>query len=350
MVLRIATWATLLCFPVSALITLPVSMRSMDRALVMLETASSTRLDSECSDAATVSKDTCLTKSASCMWLELEGKNLCLPCEWSGINLPCAPFGAVFSGRSVKQCEMKCAHQQIITKVSGCVDVGGSVTQDECFAKGQSGFTKCMHTVYTTSAGASKSICGPCMIAGVGKIPPYSPGNIGPEAGSTVAMSASQCDLSQTDLGVPCDPVMGIAAVTQCQPLPLPPGPTVGALPLQDFGIKINKDAPTYYASIVPPPFGPKEYNAASQAAMRQAGWPYGSAALPSSPVVVYGPPPLEGPTLPPSMRALYGPAPVGIPNIPLPGFGVGTAPPPPALISLSQRNFRKRFRLRKGW
>lgn len=348
MMLRIAALASLLCLPASALITLPVSMRSLDRALVMLETSMSTTLDSECSDSPGVSKDACLTKpSGKCMWLELEDKNLCLPCEWSGINMPCVPHGAIFAGKKVTQCEMQCAHQQVLTKVSPCVDVGGGVTQDECFAKGQSAFTSCMHTTYTTSAGAAKSICGPCMVDGVGKIPPYAPGNLGPEAGSTVSVSASQCDLSQTSFGVPCDPVLGIPAVTQCQPLPLPPGPTSGALPLQDFGIEVNKNAPTYYASIVEPPFGPAEYTKASSAAARAAGWPLGSAVLPSSSVVVYGPPPLEGPTLPPGMRALYGPAPPGIPNIPLPGFGVGTAPPPPAAALLLQRKSR-RFRLRR--
>lgn len=340
MMLRIPALATFLCLPATALLTLPVSMRSLDRALVMLETASSTVLDSPCSDGPHVTKDACLTKAAgNCMWLEMSDHNACLPCEWEGINLPCVPHGAVFAGKTVNQCEMQCAHQQIITKVSPCVDVGGGVTLDECFAKGQSAFTSCMHTSYSTKEGGSKSICGPCMIAGVGKIPPYSPGNIGPEAGSTIATSASQCDMSLTDDGVPCDPVLGIPAVTQCQPLPLPPGPTAGALPLQDFGVKIDKDAPTYYASIVVPPFGPKQYEAASAAAMRAAGWPYGSSVLPSSPVVVYGPPPLEGPTLPPSMRALYGPAPPGIANIPLPGFGVGTMPPlQDAFISLNRR------------
>jgi len=189
------------------------------------------------------------------------------------------------------------------------------------------------------------------MIDGVGKIPPYAPGNIGPEAGSTIATSASQCDLSQTDLGVPCDPVLGIPAVTQCQPLPLPPGPTSGALPLQDFGIKLDKGAPTYYASIVEPPFGPAQYEKASAAAARAAGWPLGSAILPSSSVVVYGPPPLEGPTLPPGMRALYGPGPPGIPGLPLPGFGVGTAPPKAAsFINILKSHRRTRpttFRLR---
>lgn len=348
MMLRVSTLATLLCLPTWALVTLPISMRSMDRALVMLETSMTTRVDSECSDGPSVSKDACLTKSTKCMWLELEDKNLCLPCEWSGINLPCVPHGAVFAGKKVQACEMQCAHQQIITKVSSCVDVGGGVTLDECFSKGQSGLTSCMHTSYTTAAGATKNICGPCQVAGVGKIPPYAPGNIGPEAGSTVATSASQCDLSQTEFGVPCDPVLGIPAVTQCQPLPLPPGPTAGALPLQDFGVKIDKDAPTYYASYVPPPFGPKQYEEASAAAARAAGWPLGSSILPSSPVVVFGPPPLEGPTFPPGMRALYGPAPPGIPGIPLPGFGVGTMPPPQkdAFITLKTQRSR-RFRLR---
>lgn len=284
------------------------------------------------------------------MWLETEGKNLCVPCEWDGINIPCVPFNSIYAGSKVKQCEMKCAHQQLLTKVSPCVDVGGGVTQDECFAKGMSAFTKCMHTTYTMGDGKVKSICGPCMVNGVGKIPPYNPGNLGPEAGSTVNGAASQCDVAQDKWGVPCDPVLGIPAVTQCQPLPLPPGPTSGALPLQDFGITVKKDSPTYFASIVEPPFGPKQYEKASAAAARAAGWPLGSVILPSAPVVVYGPPPLEGPTLPPSMRALYGPAPYGIPGVPMPGFGVGTAPPPQkdSLLEMSRKYKNRRFRLRR--
>lgn len=323
-------------------------MRALDRALVLLETATS--LDSPCSDGPTVTKDACLTKEAKCMWLETTEKNLCVPCEWSGINIPCVPFNSIYAGKKVKQCEMKCAHQQVLTKVSPCVDVGGGVTQDECFAKGQSAFTKCMHTVYKTSVGAVKNICGPCEVAGVGKIPPYQTGQLGPEAGSTIVVAASQCDLALTSDGVPCDPALGIPAVTQCQPLPLPPGPTSGALPLQDFGITVNKDAPTYYASIVEPPFGPKEYSKASAAAARAAGWPLGSVILPSAPVVVYGPPPTEGPTLPPEMRALYGPAPYGIPGVPMPGFGIGTAPPPQeSLLAVSKKYKSRRFRLRRG-
>jgi len=346
MMLIISVLSALLCLPASALLTLPVSMRSLDKALVLLETAVSTRKDSACSDTPSVTKDACLSKSTKCMWLELEGSNLCLPCQWDGINIPCAPANAIFGGKQVKQCEMSCAHQQTITKVSSCVDVGGGVSLDECFAKGQSAFTKCMHTTYTTKEGVSKNICGPCMIDGVGKIPPYAPGNIGPEAGSTVGGCNSMCDLSQTDLGVPCDPVLGIPAVTQCQPLPLPPGPTMGALPLSDFGIKTDENAPPYFASVVTPPFGPKEYQTASAAAARAAGWPLGTAILPSAPVIVFGPPPLEGPTLPPSMRALYGPAPPGIPNLPLPGFGVGTAPPRASFVALKEHKTR-RFRLR---
>lgn len=346
--LGISAFASLLCLRASALVTLPVSMRSLDRALVMLEMHASSKVDSECSDAPTVSKDACLTKSANCMWLELEDKNLCLPCEWGGINLPCVPHDAIFAGKKTKQCEMKCAHQQILTKVSACVDVQGGITLDECFSKGQSALTKCMHTSYTTKDGNKKNICGPCTIGGVGNIPAYVPGNLGPEPGSTVDSSASMCDTSTDKWGIPCDSVLGIPAVTNCQPLPVPPGPTIGALPLQDFGVKVNKDAPTYYASIVTPPFGPKEYAAASSAAARAAGWPLGSAIVPSAPVVVFGPPPLEGPTLPPGMRALYGAAPPGIPGLPLPGFGVGTAPPPEqaSFLELSKRKTR-RFSLR---
>jgi len=333
-----------MCLSCYALVALPVSMRSLDRALVMLET--STSLDSECSDTATVTKDTCLAKSTKCMWLELEGKNLCLPCEWSGVNIPCVPYNAIFAGKKVQQCEMSCPHQQVLTKVSPCVDVSGGISQDECFDKGLSALAKCMHTVYKTSLGVQRSICGPCLVVGVGKVLPYQPGNLGPEAGSTVVGSASQCDAAIED-GIPCNPALGIPGVTNCQALPPPPGPTTGALPLQDFGIKVDANAPTYYASIVMPPFGPKEYTAASAAAARAAGWPLGSALLPSSPVVVYGPPPLEGPTLPPSLKPLYGPAPPGIPGIPLPGFGIGTAPPSESLLAVAKYKTR-RFRLRR--
>jgi len=320
--------SALLCLPASALLTLPLSMKSLDKALVMLQTHMDHAKDSECSDSESVTKDTCLTKSAKCMWMELDNKNLCLPCVWSGINLPCVPFGAAFGGHTVKQCEMQCSHQQTLTKVSSCVDTGGTITQDECFSKGQSAFTSCMWTVYNTALGKKKTLCGPCQVDGVGKIPPYSTGQLGPEAGSTVVVGASMCDLASTN-GMPCDEALGIPAVTQCQPGAPPLGPTVGAAPLANFGIKVDKDAPMYYASLVPKPFGPKEYYAASSAAMRAAGWPMGSATLPSAKVVVFGPPPLQGPTLPPGLGAMYGPAPVGIPNIPFPGMGAGTAPPP---------------------
>jgi len=416
--------SALLCLPASALLTLQFSMKSLDKALVMLQDRMDHARDSECSDSESVTKDTCLTKSAKCMWMELDNKNLCLPCVWSGINLPCVPFGASFGGHTVKQCEMQCSHQQLLTKVNSCVDTGGTITQDECFSKGQSALTKCMFTVYNTAPtpaawnptvecggmpaqeraewiqgircagpptapppppattpappynmplppttqppppllciptgvteamaraqvqaecpgrfppsapGKKKTLCGPCQVDGVGKIPAYNFGQAGPEIGSIVEVGASMCDLSETN-GMPCDNVLGIPAVTQCQPVAaVVLTPTAGAAPLSAFGVKVAADAPPYYASIVPKPFGAKEYYAASSAAMRAAGWPMGSATLPSAPAIVFGPPPLQGLTgmdlaLPPGMGALYGPPPVGIPNIPFPGMGVGTAPPP---------------------
>jgi hypothetical protein len=46
----------------------------------------------------------------------------------------------------------------------------------------------------------------------------------------------------------------------------------------------------------------------------------------------------------------LYGPAPPGIPGIPLPGFGVGTAPPPPSASFMEMmRNKKRRFSLRRA-
>lgn len=341
--------ATALQVAVADFLAPKISQRGLDQALVLLQDVS-TNPDTPCSAGPTVQRDTCLSKGAECMWLETESRNLCIPCKWGEVNIPCVPNNAVFGGKRVKQCEMKCAHQQVISKVSACTDVSGSVSVDECFAKGTSVLAKCMWTQYKTRDNQMKSICGPCVIDGVGTIPPYGLGNLGPEPGSQVHGAASMCESNTNDYGVPCGGPANVPAVTNCVPTPLPPmGPTVGAGPPENFGIKVDKDSPQYFASFVPAPFGVKEYSEAAAAAARAAGWPVGSLLPPDAPVLVFGPPPLQGPTLPPDLRAMYGPNPIGISGLPPPGYGVGTVPPPEKKSFISIRKDRKRFRLRRN-
>lgn len=269
------------------------------------------------------------------MFLEMEGRNLCMPCEWGGVDVPCAPIDSIFSGKKVKSCEMGCNHQAVLTKASPCVDVGGSISNGDCFAKGSSALTQCLWTAYTTKAGQAKSICGPCMVVGIGQIPSYAPGNVGPEAGSTVSAAGSMCDMPTTEFGVPCDGGLGIPAVTDCSPTQLPP-PTNGPMPLQKIGMGVTVDegAPAYVAAAILPPYGPKQFTEASAMAARQAGWGVGAALPPDAPINVYGPPPPEGPSLPPTLKLQYAPVLPGFKGVPPPGYGYGTAPPSVALAA----------------
>lgn len=312
--------------------------------------------DSPCTSGPYVTKDDCLGKtSAKCMWLELDSKNLCLPCEFGDIPLPCAPIGSVFAMKKVKNCYMKCDHQQVVTKVSACTDVSGDISQSQCFAKGQSGLTKCMWTTYTTKTGADKSMCGPCQVEGVGKIQAYQWGNPGPEDGSTATLGVSMCDIGTTEFGMPCDNVLGIAAVTNCHPTPVPVLPPMGPVPLDAMRIPTTKDAPDYYAVPVMPPYGVKQYTEASNTAAAAAGWRTpGEPLPPDAPVVIWGPAPFEGPTLPPTLKVMYGPPPPGIPGVPPPGYGYGTVPPPDQVKAaeeqgedalLQERRFLQRVR-----
>merc|ERR1719326_1937677 len=100
-------------------------------------------------------------------------------------------------------------------------------------------------------------------------------------------------------------------------------------VPLAAMKIHTTKDAPDYFAVPVPPPYGPKNYANAAEVAALSAGWPVGEDLPPDAAVVIYGPPPFEGPTLPPTLKVMYGPPPPGLPGVPPPGYGMGTAPPP---------------------
>jgi len=241
-------------------------------------------------------------------------------------------MGSVFAMRNVKTCNMNCAHQEIVTKVSPCTDLEGSITNAQCFSKGVSAETTCMWTTYTDKNGKNKNVCGPCAVEGIGTIPPYTPGNEGPEGpGSTVNGCTSMCDSPSTEFGMPCGGAPDfVPAVTPCHPTPPPPPPPMAPVPLEVMRIQTDKDAPEYFAVPVPPPYGPKQYTEASEVAGQAAGWPApGEDLPPDAPVMIYGTPPFEGPTLPPTLKVMYGPAPPGLPGVPPPGYGMGTAPPP---------------------
>merc|ERR1719313_678279 len=225
-----------LCFRISTILSLVPLAHSLKIDTGSPYVFALLQKDSPCSDKPSVTKEQCLSKKAAdCMWLQLEDGNLCLPCNFHGVDIPCAPMGSVFAMRKVKQCEMKCGHQEIVTKVSPCTDLEGTITNAQCFSKGVSADTTCMWTTYTDKNGKDKNVCGPCAVEGIGTIPPYAPGNEGPEGpGSTVNGCASMCDAESTEFGIPCGgPPTFPAAVTPCHPTPPPPPPPMAPVPLE---------------------------------------------------------------------------------------------------------------------
>jgi len=264
--------------------------------------------DTECSDSPTVSKEACLSKSSLCMWLALEDSNLCMPCEWSGVHVPCPPNGAIFGNKQVYQCDMKCPHQEVITKVSACTDVSGTIGKEDCFAKGSSASTRCMWTSFRTKDGEDKSMCGPCEVGGYGIVPTYAAGNVGPEAGSTVLAAASQCDVGATPCKANCPP-LGRPAQSQL-------------VSMKDLGVPTDGNLPEYFAVTVPPPYGLNEYTKAANVAAAAAGWPEGSALPPLAPVMAFGRAPNGGPPPPSGLKVLIGPPPPGIADISYDGSG----------------------------
>jgi len=313
-------------------------------ALLQLSTMS----DSFCSDAPTVAREACLQKGTApgkpgqCMWLQTDQKNICLPCEWDGIDIPCIPTGAVTPSGNVKNCEMSCGHQRVITKVSPCTDVSGGISQDDCFAKGTASRIKCMWTSFTTSSGVQKSHCGPCHVLGIGNIPVYTKNSMGPELGSKVNVCFSQCQESATKYGIPCN--VGTPAVNPCPPKPISKKLVAKFLkpePIWTLALHTLPSAPQYFAVRVPKPYGLKEYLEAAEVAARAAGWPVGTKLPPDVALNVFGAPPPEGPTLPPKMKIQFAQPPPGIKGMPLyTGLGYATAsptlPPNSTLVSLA--------------
>jgi len=298
------------------------------------------QLDSDCSDPwPDVKKDVCLAKNnGKCMWLELDTKNLCLPCDWDGAEVPCAPLGATYPSGKVKSCSMACSHHKLITRVSPCTDVSGDIARTDCWGKGASSEAKCMWTAYKTELGARKTMCGPCRVVGAGEVAPYAPGDTGPEPGSRVEESYSQCLDESNEYGIPCDSINGIPAVTPCKPTPAPtmPGGVPPPVTLESLGLSRMPGAPEYVAVPVAAPYDKAAYTESATSAARIAGWPVGSLLPPSTAVGVLGPPPFEGPTLPPDMKFEYINAPPGLVGLPPatlmpPGFAMVFPAPAPA-------------------
>lgn len=296
------------------------------------------RKDSPCTlDKPNPTEDECLSRDLGCTWIKRAEGNICTPCEFEGIDIPCPPIQSLYNGGSVQQCTMNCAHQKSISLgVGACVDNSGSIALGNCLAKGQTvdPREKCMFTAFVDKNGKGKSICGPCNIAGIGEIPCTKTGDMGPEGvGSATVVCRSECSgmgLGATKDGVPCGgpPWNIVPAVTPCFNVPAPSPPPKGTVPLPVFQIHTTPDSPEYFATYVDKPYGLKQWTEAAEIAARTAGWAPGTFLPPDAAVVIYGPPPVEGPTLPPTLKVMYGPAPPGIPGVPPPGYGTGTLPP----------------------
>lgn len=266
--------------------------------------------DSECSAGGEVTKDTCFGKG-KCMFMELEQRNLCLPCEWGGAPIPCFVQGASIPQGTVQNCEMTCSHNNVVTKISDCTDVSGDITAEDCYSKGTSVGISCMWTEYKTRKGDHRTMCGPCKVDGFGTVARYTPGTYGPEYGSVIVQSRSQCDDREQGYDKPCFDQKNCPTV---QP-PMPPveGQTPQVIPnMKRLGIIPTEDAPEYYAAPVSPPFGEKQIADAAEVAAKAAGWTNFDRKQVSKvdlPQKVPG----EGPVLPETIQA--------IPGKPLPGL-----------------------------
>lgn len=307
------------------------------------------RQDSPCTMPHGVSEDDCLKRDLQCSWIKRSTTSICVPCEFGGIDIPCPPIQSYYDGGQVEMCTMNCAHQKTLSLgIGACTDTSGSISVTNCMEKGSTvdPVQKCMWTSYVDKNGAGKSICGPCNVAGIGEIPCGKLAEIGPEGpGSSVTGCASSCSgfgLGATKDGVPCGgpPWNKPAAVTPCFNVPAPAPPPKGTVPLPVFEIHTTPDAPDYFATYVDKPYGLRQWTEAAALAAHSAGWPPGSYLPPDAAVVIYGPPPNEGPTLPPTMKVMYGPAPPGIPGVPPPGYGVGTVPPAANIKAAENQGF----------
>lgn len=312
--------------------------------------------DSVCSGPDTITEEECLTRE-SCMFIETEQGNVCTPCkEGEDVNVPCPVMGSFYAMKKVKNCNMSCSHQQNIKPTgSDCVDTSGTITMAQCHAKGSSVLGKCMWTNYSMdeTRDEKKTMCGPCVVVGLGTVPCAAPGDLGPEAGSTVDGCVSQCELVSDKDGVPCDPVLGLPATTMCRPTPLPIPLVVPVDLKKDLGVKLAPNAPNYHAVPVPPPYDEKAYKQAAEVAAWAGAFPEGTVIPPTAGIVVSGPPPFEGPALPPQLQTLVAPPLVGVEGQTLGGAAIipgkyipPGVPPDPALLQVKKR---KKLMLSRG-
>jgi len=296
--------------------------------------------DSECSDINPhISETGCLVKNeGKCMWLQLDQRNLCLPCAIGQVDIPCVPPGASFPEGRVHICSMGCKHQLVMTKVSPCTDVSGEISRSDCQAKGDSGDAKCMWTAYKTQDGRQKQICGPCLVDHFGNVPPFLVGGLGPEEGSRVEGSWSACDVVKNEYGLPCDPENGVPAITPCRPVRKPADP-LQPVALNNLHLTSDPGAPYYVAVPVEAPYDVDAYIHSATVGARVAEWPAGSVLPPSVPVAVYAAPPPGAPPPPKEIRVVYKDPPPGLRGLYRP-----TSPPgaEPALLEAAAAGKKK--------
>lgn len=245
-------------------------VQSVEESLLMV--AAVAQQDSGCSDGPVVSESTCLGKKDKCMFLELDERNLCLPCEWAGQALPCAPEGAIYPQGKVKTCKMACAHKEVITKMSVCTDVSGTVTKEKCYSKGTQD-AQCMFTSFKNKVGDIKSMCGPCKVDGFGEVPVYVEGSAGPEPDTIVLVSQSQC----IDATKPTTATTTTTSTSYAPKL----GDKPVVVPLAKTGITASKEGPAYVGVPVSPPYSPKDVAEAAEVAAKAAGFKPGQKPTP---------------------------------------------------------------------
>eukprot|EP00933_Yihiella_yeosuensis_P034416 TRINITY_DN2790_c0_g1_i5.p1 TRINITY_DN2790_c0_g1~~TRINITY_DN2790_c0_g1_i5.p1 ORF type:complete len:376 (+),score=77.46 TRINITY_DN2790_c0_g1_i5:108-1235(+) len=232
--------------------------------------------DSACSAGPEVSKSDCLGRKG-CMFLSLDTRNMCLPCEWgaSKVPIPCSPPGSSYPQGVVKECDMTCSHQHLVTKVSLCTDVSGDINQEDCYAKGTASGVQCMWTAYKLADQTRKSMCGPCKIDGIGVVPRQLPGSMGPFPGSLIDATFSQCEDAVTGANKPCS---GVPPGSDCGKAQPPMPPAQGQKPhlianIDQLGLNTTVDAPKYFAAAVSPPYGKEQYAEAAKVAAAAAGY-----------------------------------------------------------------------------
>merc|ERR1719428_1788105 len=94
--------------------------------------------DSPCTMPKGVGEDDCLKRDLGCQWIKKTNGNICVPCEFGGIDIPCPGLQQWYDGGQVQMCTMNCAHQKTISLgVGSCTDTSGHIAQADCMHKGE---------------------------------------------------------------------------------------------------------------------------------------------------------------------------------------------------------------------